>query len=130
MSKKVKVSDVRQGVTLYNVHAFPHKGRNKSYIDAYPVTKRPWKSEHSNGLFAEARMFFSDELSTGSYTRQFSLRDAGIVPNSYNFHNTFSSLKKAQQYAARMNRQCLTAAERLKATRLNRNDREWRLFGV
>lgn len=126
MSKKVKVSDVRQGVTLYYVHAFPHKGPNMSYIDVLPVSKRPWVSELTGSLFAEAKV--SDEL--GSYTRMFSLSDGGIIANRYNFHNTFKSLKKAKQYAARMDRQCLTAAEGDKATRKIKDDYDFRAFAA
>ena len=110
MSRKVKVSDVRQGVTLYYVHAFPHKGL-PSRIDTFVVTKRP------ESMFAVAKIFFDDELGTGWFTRLFSLRDAGIIPNSYNFHKTFTSLKAAKLYAARMDRKCLTKQEREKVLR-------------
>lgn len=120
MSKKVKVSDVRQGVTLYYVHAFPYKGPNLSYIEAVRVTK-PRYPTITGGTFAEGRFFMDDG---DSYVRPFSLRDAGIVPNRYNFHNTFTSLKKAKQYAARMDRVCLNAAEMVKYREKVRDLRE------
>lgn len=128
MSKKVKVSDIRQGVTLYYVHAFPHKGANRSYINAYHISKKPYLSKTTNSLFSECIEFFEDSNGRGSYTREFSLRDAGITPNRYNFHNSFTSLKRAKQYAARMDRRCLNAAERLKLLHITRNDNELRFM--
>ena len=122
MSRKVKVSDVRQGVTLYLVHAFPQKGF-PSYIEAMFVTKRP--SMESVGLFSECKMFLDDGE---SYQRPFSLRDAGIIPNRYNFHNTFTSRKAAERYAARMNRKCLTKQERDKVIRRQAEDVNFRSF--
>lgn len=125
MSKKVKVSDIRQGVTLYYVRAFPHKGANQSYIQAYRVSTRPRKSEHSNGLFSEGLVFFEGDYGQGSFTRKFSLKDAGIIPNRYNFHNSFTSLKRAKRYAARLDQQCLNAAELQKLERIKENHRIW-----
>lgn len=120
---KAKISDVRQGVTLYYVHAFPHRGKNRSYFQPYVVSKSPVAvNGFKNSLFAEAKHFYDDDLSTGSYTQQFSLRDAGIIPNKYNFHMTFTSLKKAKRYAARMDRVCLSAAERVKFNKLQHDD--------
>ena len=108
---KAKISDVRQGVTLHYVHAFPHKGM-PSYIESIFVTKRPFK--HSIGLFSECKVFYNDDLGQGSYLRQWSLRDAGIIENKYNFHRTFTSLKAAKRYAASMDRNCLNAQEQAK----------------
>lgn len=108
---KAKISDVRQGVTLYHVSAFPHKEMPSS-IEAIFITKPAARTK--NGLFSEAKYFYDDELSCGSYTSMWSLRDAGIIPNTYNFHKTFTSLKAAKRYAERMDRVCLTAAERVK----------------
>lgn len=108
---KAKISDVRQGVTLYYVHAFPHKGI-QSYIDPIIVTERPKKKGSST--FSMCNQYFNDELGSGVFTRPWSLKDAGVIPNTYNFHSTFTSLKAAKRYAERMNRVCLTAAERVK----------------
>lgn len=112
---KAKISDVRQGVTLYYVHAFPHKGM-PSYINKVVVTKRPVR-RLSGALFGEVLEYFDDDLGTGSYSRIFSLRNAGIIQNRYNFHSTFTSLKAAKRYAERMDRVCLNAAERVKYNR-------------
>lgn len=112
---KAKISDVRQGVTLYHVKAFPHKG-TPSYINTVIVTKRPIR-RMSGALFGEVLEYFDDELGTGSYSRMFSLRDVGIIPNRYNFHSTFTSLKAAKRYAERMDRVCLNSAERVKYNR-------------
>lgn len=110
---KAKISDVRQGVTLYYVHAFPHKGVPSS-INTLVVTKKPFKSKHSGGTFSEAVFHFEDDFGKDFYTRQWSLSDGGIIANKYNFHKTFTSMKAAKRYAARMDRVCLTAAERKK----------------
>lgn len=111
---KAKVSDVRQGVTLFYVHAFPHKGI-KSFIDTILPTDRPKMND--TGLFGECLQFYKDDSSEGSYKRPWSLRDAGIVPNGYNFHKTFTSRKAARRYADRMDRCCLTASEQTKYLR-------------
>lgn len=126
MSKKVKVSDVRQGVTLYYVHAFPHKGADRSYIETVQVACKPFTSKYTDSLFAMGNFIFEDDLS--SYNRQFSLRDAGIIPNPYNFHKAFTNLNTAERYAKRMDRQCLTFAERAKAKRKNQEDYDMRAF--
>lgn len=110
---KARISDVRQGVTLYYVHAFPHKGM-LSYIDTIVVTERPKKK--GGGLFSMCNQYFDDELGCGVFVRPWSLRDSGIIPNTYNFHKTFKTLKAAQRYAKRMDRKCLNAAEREKYT--------------
>lgn len=112
---KAKISDVRQGVTLYYVRAFPHKGV-PSTINTLAVTKKPYKSKQSGGTFSEAVFHFEDDFGKDFYTRQWSLSDGGIISNKYNFHNTFTSMKAAKRYAARMDRVCLTAAERVKYT--------------
>ena len=106
---KAKISDVRQGVTLYYVHAFPHK-EISGYITKMVVTERPKRNEI--GLFSVAKFQCAD--GSDSYSCPWSLRDAGIIPNKANFHKTFTSRKAAQRYLNRMNRVCLNAAERVK----------------
>lgn len=109
---KAKISDVRQGVTLYYVHAFPHK-EISGHITQIFVTERPY--HNGTGIFSSG--MFKCHDSTETYICPFSLRDAGIIPNKSNFHKTFTSRKSAERYLARMNRVCLTAAERVKYMR-------------
>lgn len=124
MSKKAKVSDVRQGVSLYKVHAFPERGPNMAFITRMMVTRAPDARTAIGGmdlgLFAEALHDYMD--GSGAYKSEFSLRDAGIEPNKYNSHMTFTSLRKAKSYAARMNAQRLSAAERLRTSGFKRRD--------
>lgn len=40
MSRKVKVSDIRQGVTLYEVMAFPHKSGD-AWVKTFTVESMP-----------------------------------------------------------------------------------------
>lgn len=123
MSRKVKVSDVRQGVTLYGVHAFPHRGKNKSFITVMPISERPKNSEYmKDSLFSKFRSEFRGLNDTVHYS-SFSLCDAGIVSNQYNFHKTFHTLKAAERYAARMDAVCLSKAERVRAANLSESDR-------
>ncbi|MNP41982.1 hypothetical protein D3C76_1357150 [compost metagenome] len=89
------------------------------------MSKRP--SMNSTGLFATCKV-----ITPGydAYQRPFSLKDAGILPNRYNFHNTFTSRKAAERYAARMNRKCLTQQERDKVIRKQAEDIPIRFLGA
>lgn len=111
---KARISDVRQGVTLYYVHAFPHKVL-KSRITPIFVTERPKRNDV--GLFSKADFQGEDHLGLFIYNLPWSLKDAGIIENKANFHKTFTSMKAAKRYAARMDRVCLSAAERMKYNR-------------
>lgn len=128
MSRKVKVSDIRQGVTLYEVMAFPHKSGD-AWVKTFTVESMPGL-RNTKSLFADRSEWLDNAPLMGMKTRSyFSLKDCNIIPNKYNFHRVFHTLKAAQRYADRMKRGCLTADERKRVTRLRREQREIMHFG-
>lgn len=86
---KVRVKDVRQGVTLYTAH--PVYG-----IDRYVVCGKPFLNK-GIGLFMNVEV--QSRFGYGCYKTTRSLCDAGISPgNSYNGRRTFFKLKHAQAW--------------------------------
>lgn len=128
MSRKVKVSDIRQGVTLYEVMAFPHKDGG-AWITPITVQSTP-RVRNTKSLFADQTEWLDNEPFEPKLCRSiFSLKDRNIIPNSYNFHQVFHTLKAAQRYADRMKRGCLTADERKRVVRLRRDHLDIMYFG-
>jgi hypothetical protein len=84
---KVRLKDIRQGVTIYVSH--PVYGINK-----YFVTSRPYKTKHGSLMF-NTKQDYSWGLSEG-YT---STMDCGICcENTYNGRRTFFKLKHAEEW--------------------------------
>lgn len=87
---KVRVKDVRKGVTMYTAH--PIYG-----IDKYVADGRPFMVA-GVGLFVNVKVQSQFSVN-GSYVTKRSLCDAGITPgNSYNGRRTFFKLKQAQAW--------------------------------
>lgn len=87
---KVRVKDVRKGVTMYTAH--PIYG-----IDKYVADGRPFMVA-GVGLFVNVKVQSQFSVN-GSYVTKRSLCDAGITPgNSYNGRRTFFKLKHAQAW--------------------------------
>jgi len=87
---KVRVKDVRQGVTMYTAH--PVYG-----INQYVAAGKPFMVQ-GIGLFVNVKVKSMFSV-TGSYVTKRSLCDAGISPgNSYNGRRTFFKLKHAQAW--------------------------------
>lgn len=87
---KVRVKDVRQGVTMFTAH--PVYGINK-----YVATGKPFMVQ-GIGLFVNVKVQSNFSVN-GSYVTKRSLCDAGISPgNSYNGRRTFFKLKHAQAW--------------------------------
>lgn len=87
---KVRVKDVRQGVTMYTAH--PVYG-----IESYKVMSKPFMNSDI-GLFMMVEK--QSSLWEGwTYKTKKSLCDAGILPgNSYKGRRTFFKLKHAQAW--------------------------------
>lgn len=86
---KVRVKDVRQGVTLYTAH--PLYG-----IEKCIVLGKPFVEHHTKSLFVNIKSYLDDGF---EYTTAVSLRDKGITPgDSYNGRRTFFKLKQAQAW--------------------------------
>lgn len=115
----LKISDVRQGVTLYFVSMFPEADtefrRNNNRIERKIVTSRPVIVN----LAGKPCYKFSTINERGYY----SLSDFAStwrigVDNNYNFHRAFKKRRHAQAYMDRINSGCLSAAERKLLDRL------------
>lgn len=121
-NNRVKYEDLKAGVTVYKVYAFPHRG-GSAWVDTYHVLGRP-----KAGIVGKAKKHhfvpytefnFFDGIRT---EHKFSISDANVIPNHYNFHQMFHTKKAAERYAQRIRTGCLTAAERKSVCR---HDRLW-----
>lgn len=127
MTKRVQFKDIKQGKTFFHAHAFPHKNDNmQSYVEPVYITGRPF--ETSVCWFAPNSKYGTAFVKSDSFLRGFSLRDAGVIPNEYNFHRLFRTKKEAERYVERMKAGRLTAAERIKAERMAEHDRDMELW--
>lgn len=119
-NNRVKYEDLKAGITVFKVYAFPHRG-GSAWVDTYHVLGRP-----KAGIVGKARKhhfvpytefnFFGEKR----IEHRFSISDANVIPNHYNFHRLFHTLKAAERYAQRIRTGCLTAAERKLAGRHDR----------
>lgn len=107
MKHAAKIKDVVQGRVLFKVSAFPGDS-NPGYIDELHIKSKPRLSKYlRNSLFAEAETVYSD----WSHVDTFSLTDAGIIKNGYNFHRTFTKRKAAEKYLAYITGQNLSGID-------------------
>lgn len=107
-NKRAKLCDLREGRTVYMVHAFPHKNRQSSWLATYRLLGRV----HGGTRFVpytEFRFYKDERLQY-----DFSALDANVIPNHYNFHRLFTTKNAAQRYLDRMKSGSYTHAERLK----------------
>lgn len=77
---------IKDGDVLYIVYAL----EEKSFIQKIVIIGQPYY--HNNiGWFCKYE-------SEGGYENDFSLQDAGIIPNTYNNHKTFVHRENAEKY--------------------------------
>jgi len=79
----------KNGETIYQVHAFP--ANEKFYVNKYKVVKNS-TMQHTN----TPSLIVKDILS--GYESEISLRDANVIPNTYNSHRLFKTKLKAINY--------------------------------
>lgn len=121
-NRRVKYAELKAGMTVYKVYAFPHRGES-SWIVTYHVLGRPKAGlsgkakKHHFVPYTEFNFFDGKRLEY-----KFSIGDANVIPNHYNFHRLFHTKKAAEAYAKRVRAGCLTAAERKS---IGRHDRLW-----
>lgn len=121
-SNRVKYGELKAGMTVYKVYAFPHRGAS-AWVEVYRVTGRP----KAANIGKEKKHHFVPYYDFNSFTgcrveRAFSISDANVIPNHYNFHRLFHTKNAAERYAQRIRIGCLTAAERKS---IGRHDRMW-----
>lgn len=87
LTRKVK-NMCRQGKTLYKVY---HLDSDQTFIDTLMISEGPTLQQ----LGSIGPSWFCNEGGVHS----FSLQDCNIIPNTYNRHKVFSSLKKAVSHA-------------------------------
>lgn len=105
MKHRAKLKDVVQGRVLYRVSAFPENGNG--WIEEMRPTSRPFKSRFTGSMFFR----YNGRVGMLGST---SCTDAGIIPNRYNFHMTFTKRKAAEAYLDRISRHDFTVNERIK----------------
>lgn len=121
-NNRVKYADIKAGMTVFKVYAFPHRGAS-AWVEVYRVTGRP----APGNIGREKKHHFVPYYDFNSITgcrveRSFSIGDANVIPNHYNFHRLFHTRKSAERYAQRIRTGCLTAAERKS---MGRHERMW-----
>lgn len=88
---KVRVKDIRAGVTIYTAH--PVYGIRLSVVASKPFMHM------GIGLFYKAKV----TCKSGSYVTDNSICDDGITKGeSYNYRRTFFKLKHAERWAKKM----------------------------
>lgn len=111
-NNRVKYGELKAGVTVYKVYAFPHRDAS-AWIEVYRVTGRPGPSIVGKSKKSHFVPYYDFNSFTGCRVdRSFSVGDANVIPNKYNFHRLFHTRKSAARYAQRIRTGCLTAAER------------------
>ena len=98
MNKRTKA--LRQGQTVWHVHAFNEKdGSSSGWVDEYRVLGPARHSEFGPALFVPV-------LSNG-YKTEFSTKDANYSElNHYNQHRLFTSRRRALRYLAQCEAGC------------------------
>lgn len=121
-NNRVKYADIKAGMTVYKVYAFPHRGAS-AWVEVYRVTGRPGPSIVGKSKKHHFVPYYDfNSLDGRRVERTFSVNDANVIPNHYNFHRLFHTRKAAERYAQRIRTGCLTAAERIST---GRHDRMW-----
>lgn len=90
--KKCKLSNVRQGRTVYCVFAL---GRS-SHITTMFITGKPFVFRAAQGSYRSIRIP-SNNVGT-NIDNAFSAKDVNLIPNKYNKHRAFFSSRKAKRY--------------------------------
>lgn len=117
----MKVQDIRQGQTLYEVSVFLNVGfPNHAEITKHRVKQRPTYSKFMQGYFFIARE------NGGGWERPCSLDALNVPENKYNLHRLFISRRAAVAYANRIEANRLTANELIKAEVFLERERRYR----
>lgn len=121
-NNRVKYKDIKAGMTVYKVYAFPHRGAS-AWVEVYHVTGRPGPIIVGKMKKHHFVPYYDFNSITGCRVeRTFSVNDTNVIPNHYNFHRLFHTRKAAERYAQRIRTGCLTAAERKS---MGRHERMW-----
>ena len=135
-SNRISLKDLRQGVTVYQVHAFgPGRRNHGGWVEAKMLMGRPKKSPGVGSLYvsylppSDSRNFPKDPHNL----YRFFLSDRNIscpgkpAPH-LSFHAAFRSRKAAERYLARIQSGCFTPAERERFEAFTRRDELSSLF--
>lgn len=112
-NKRVKYGDLKAGVTVYKVYAFPNRANGSAWVETYHVLGRPAASltgkEKKNHFVPYTEFVF---IGSKRMEHKFSVSDTNVIPGYYNWHRLFHTKAAAERYAHRMRTGCLTAHER------------------
>jgi hypothetical protein len=90
----MNTNDVKVGVPFYVVLALGEG----SFIEKYIPTSKPREhqiTENYSSVFVECKKYYGNG---DSYDCDISLSDSGIIPNTYNHHESFLSEKTAKYH--------------------------------
>lgn len=116
--KALQPKDFRQGITVYEVMAFPYRGKRDATVEEIQIWGRPYRKPGLTYLSLWVDVRVENYLFGGYRIDSRSLKDAGVMENNYNMHRWFKTRKQAQRYADRMNDLRLSASEAKKARKL------------
>lgn len=135
-SNRISHKELRQGVTVYQVHAFgPGRRNHGGWVEKKMLVGRPAKGKHQNSLCVSVmppdgskhypkdphnlyRFFLSDR----------NIPYPGKPAPHLSFHAAFRSRKAAERYLARIQSGCFTPAERERFEAFTRRDELSSLF--
>lgn len=86
--------DVEIGVTFYTVLSLG----KRSIMEANTPTSKPYEVRYSDTKHSSIFVNVSRKIDAGTYDTDMSLCDAGIIPNTYNGHESFLSEKAAKHH--------------------------------
>lgn len=116
---RVKFKDLRQGVTVYLVHAFPES--ESGWIKKHVLKGKPHKNNNINTWQVDylppenSRYYPNDPCKLHHFMlADANVRFSDVARKPYNFHAVFHTRKEAERYMERIARGCLTHAEQLR----------------
>lgn len=144
---RIKFKELRQGVTVYTVHAFG-PGRGEGWVEkervahlpiysksikSYRVYTAPKKGPHIHRnkpelIYIPKTGKHVPSIHEGFFTGDQCIRTPISEPRTNSFHSTFRTRKAAQRYLDRINRGCFTADERKRYEAALENDEFNKMF--
>ena len=106
---KVKIEDLKDGAVIWKVTVYGDF-EIRSFVECMLIIGEPFKSKYTSPeLFCKYKIIHPKH----NYITDFSLRDANIIPNTYNVHQAFTTREEANAYNERFqNPSLLTDFER------------------
>ncbi len=90
-----KFEDVKDGNELWYVTVYKVQGQKRGFVEHLQIVGEVYQT-NSGSIFCNCFRDYSSRVS------EFSLKDANIIPNSYNEHMTFTTSEEAYSYIGKV----------------------------